>query len=538
MRGGARSVSGTQGVVTSVEAQASRAGAAILRAGGNAIDAAVAIGYALAVTHPSAGNIGGGGFMLVRFRGKPTVAVDFRETAPGALTQAAFDRMIDGGARGPGAVGIPGSVAGLELAHRRWGQLPRARVLEPAIRLAREGYVLGPRQATVLGWSWPKLRADAGARALWGAGAPPRAGARLKNADLARVLERIAERGAAGFYEGETAAALVAALAPAGVTLDDLRSYRAVEREPLRVDYRGLTVETMPPPSAGGVTLVLLLEMLEQLEAYELPRDGADWAHLFVEASKRAQAERRFAVSDPDVWPSGELPQRVSRWQRGGDWLTRIPVDRARATPAADVHPNYAAALRELPHTTHFSVVDAQGNVVSCTMTLSASFGARLVARGTGIVLNNSVASFATTGENRPRGGRRTVSSMSPTLVLRGAAPILVLGSPGGDTIPSTLAQVLTRLVDDGAPLDAAIDAPRLHHGFVPDRVRYEGPRPPARTLLTALRQRGHQLQKGGTMGDANDIALDGDTAYAYADPREGGLAIAVDGAAPTEAPR
>lgn len=527
--GGKRAVSGRHGMVASVEAHATRAGVRVLEQGGNAVDAAVAVGYALAVTHPSAGNVGGGGFMLVRPKGGPTVAIDFRETAPAALTQESFDRMIADGARGPAAVGIPGTPAGLNLAHARFGRLPRKDVLAPAIELARKGHRIGTRQGQTIAWAWPELGKDAAARAIFGDGKrPKKPGAWLRQPDLARALERIAERGDEGFYRGPTAQALVRALSAAGVKPDDLAGYRAKIREPLSVRYRGLTVEIMPPPSAGGVAVATTLGILERLGASRLPGGSAEELHLFIEASKRAHAEKRFAVLDPDALSPEALAERRERWLDIDGVLARTPpIDRTRPTPSAEVHPLYAAAMRELEHTTHFSVVDAEGNVVSCTTTLSAGFGARIVAAGTGIVLNNSVAAFGTAGDNLPAPRRRTTSSMAPTLVLRGSEVVLVLGSPGGDTIPSTVTQVLRNVVDHGMTIDQAVDTPRIHHGFVPDLVRYERKRPPPRAVLSALEKLGHRFSdKRIPIGDANDILIADGVAWGYADPREGGLAL------------
>jgi gamma-glutamyltranspeptidase/glutathione hydrolase len=530
--GGKASVRGEYGVVTSVEENATRAGIRVLELGGNAVDAAVAVAYALAVTHPSAGNIGGGGFMLVRPQGGPTVAIDFREIAPAALTRPKFDAMIKAGAWGPAAVGVPGSVAGLNLARERFGKLPLATLIKPAIELARRGHRIGARQAAVLSWSWPVLSRDPAARAMFADsdGKKPLAeGSVLTRADLAATLERIAREGDAGFYRGKTAQALVKGLAGGGITLDDLAAYRAAVREPIRFRYRGLTVETMPPPSAGGVALAQTLLMLEQLGAQRLPAGSADELHLFIEASRRAHAERRFGVRDPDGWEPGGLSARVQRWTDPLYLLARSPrIDPTRATPSAAVHPLYAAAVLELEHTTHLSVADRDGMVVSLTTTLSASFGARIAAAGTGVVLNNSLAAFGTAGESQPAPGRRTTSSMAPTLVLKDDKPVLVLGTPGGDTIPSTLVQLLRHVVDHGMTLDAAVAAPRIHHGFAPDEVRFERPRSPPKAVLDELSRRGHRLSKTTkVMGDANSILLAGGAAWAVADRREGGRALA-----------
>jgi gamma-glutamyltranspeptidase/glutathione hydrolase len=287
-------------------------------------------------------------------------------------------------------------------------------------------------------------------------------------------------------------------------------------------------VEIMPPPSAGGVALALTLGALERLGAPKLAAGSAEELHLFIEASKRAHSERRFFVLDPDTLAPGALAERRRRWTDAEALLARTPrIDPKRATPAADVHPLFAAAMRELEHTTHYSVVDADHNVVSCTTTLSAGFGARIVARTAGIVLNNAVAAFGTAGDNLPAPGRRTTSSMAPTLVLQNGEVVLVLGSPGGDTIPSTIAQVLRNAVDHGMTIDQAVNAPRIHHGFAPDRVRYEGKRPPPKAVRTALEKLGHQFSDTRIpIGDANNVLIADGVAWGYSDPREGGLAL------------
>lgn len=534
LSGGSGAVHGEFGAVTSVEAHATRAGVTMLERGGNAVDAAVATAYALAVTHPSAGNLGGGGFMLIRPPGGPTVALDFRETAPAGLTRDRFDAMEHAGGLGPVSVGVPGSVAGLELAHDRYGKLTRKEVLAPALELARS-YPLGEHQAALLAASFRSLSHDAAARAVFSHGKKPyAAGERLVQKDLERTLARIAEGGRDGFYLGQTGRAL-STLAGGLISEADLSGYQAKWREPLTFDYRGLTVEVMPPPSAGGVAVTEMLEMLQATHAFDLPHDSAAELHLFLEASRRAQAERRFGVIDPDALSPEENARKRARFLDPQTWLTPIPIDPEHATPSEKVHPLYADALREFEHTTHLSVVDASGMVVSLTTTLSASYGSKIVAPGTGVVLNNSVASFASSGDNQPVGGRRTVSSMAPTLVLSENQPILVLGTPGGDTIPSTIVQILRHVVDHGESLTEAVDAPRVHHGFVPDEVRYEPRNAPPAAVLSELGKRGHKLKKGrSAIGDANEILIAHGRAYAYADAREAGTALAA--AKPTSA--
>jgi len=528
LQGGPRAVAGQHGIVVSAEAQATRAGVTLLEAGGNAVDAAVATALALAVTHPSAGNLGGGGFALVRPPGGPTLAVDFRETAPAGLTRADFDRMIAAKGSGPVAPGVPGTVAGLLLLHRRLGKAPLERVCAPAVALARSS-VLGPEQAALLAAHWKTLGLDPGARRVFGdaKGAPRRAGTRLEQTALAKTLESIAALGDAAFYAGATAQSIAKATGN-HLTPADLAAYRAVVREPLSVRYRGFDIETMPPPSAGGLVLAGTLTALESLEPSPPPAESGDELHRFAEIARRAQALRRFHVVDPDAQSAAEQKTLAARFLDPASLLS-VPVDPAHATPSASVHPLYAEALRELEHTTHLAVADASGLVVSLTTTLSASFGAKILVPEAGVLLGNAVGSFSSAGDNQPVAGRRTTSSMAPTLVLDHGNPVAVLGTPGGDTIPSTLALLLVRMLAHGMPLDAAVDAPRLHHGFVPDQIRYEAAHPLPKALLEELATKGHKLYRSyATQGDVSALVLTRSGTFGYADPREGpGLALA-----------
>jgi len=527
--GGSRSASGTKGVVTSAEENATKAGIEVLAAGGNAVDAAVAVATTLAVTHPNAGNLGGGGFVLVRRPGGPTVALDFRETAPHSLTRPDFDRMIRAGAHGPVAVGIPGSPAGLALLHSEFGRLSFARDLAPAILLARDGHALGKRQAQLLARVWPVLGKNPAARAIFAErGRPLAAGARIVQPDLAATLERLARQGPSAFYHGETARGLVQATG-GRITERDLAEYRPMFRSVLDFGYRGFEIHTMPPPSTGGSTLAGTLMALEKLSPATPASADVPSAHAFLEVSRRAQALRRLTITDPGPGDTDEERSSVARFL-DPQVLLEVPFDPNHATPSSKIHPLYPAALRETEHTTHLSVVDADGMIVSLTTTISASFGARIVAPGTGVVLNNAVASFSTVGDNQPVAGRRTTSSMAPTLVLAGGKPVAVLGTPGGDTIPSTIAALVLNLVDRGMTLDLATDAPRLHHGFVPHDVRYETARPPPPAILAGLKKLGHRIRPSPPVqGDANCLLIDDARAYGYADPREpGGRAIAV----------
>lgn len=524
-------------MVVSVESNATRAGTRMLELGGNAVDAAVAVAFALAVTHPTAGNLGGGGFVLVKRPGEAAVGLDFRERAPRAVTQENFERMLARGASGPSSVGVPGTVAGLLEAHARWGKLPRAAVLQPAIDLARDGHALGERQAKTIRWAWADLKRDPESRRIFGrpasrGGGPLRAGELLVQPDLARTLERLRDSGQDDFYRGQTAQAIDLVMRQRGglVSLEDLGEYVVRERAPLSVEYRGVHVETLGPPSAGSVAVIEMLAMFERLEAWKSAPGSAEALHLFAEVARRAQAERRFGegVVDPDTAEQVDVEAAQRRWRRGGDWLERFPIEPERASRSADLHPLPNGERRESYDTTHLSTADADGWVVSCTTTLSRGFGARFVVPGTGVLMNNSLAAFSVLGSDLPKPGRRMASSMSPTLVSLGDAPVLVLGSPGGDTIPNTVVQVLRNLVDYQMPLDQAIESPRVHHGFVPDELQYEATRPPSVAVRAELRRKGHILTSPrSAIGDANSILVWQGVFWGHADTREGGLAAA-----------
>jgi len=542
--GGKNAVRGEAGLVTSVEPNATRVGADVLRHGGNAIDAAVAVGFALAVTHPSAGNIGGGGFMLVRTKSGESFSIDFREAAPAAATSEKNKAMLDAGAIGYASAGVPGTVAGLTLARERFGTRPLAELVAPAITLARKGHRLGPRQGLTIAWSWDKLRKDAAARAIFGRGKKPlEEGDLIRQKDLASTLEVIAEEGAPGFYQGPVAQKIDAAMRVHGglVTAADLAAYRAKVRAPLRFSYRGFTVDTMPPPSMGGVAFAEIMLALERYRAHEAPVDSGLGLHLYVEAARRAYAERRLVGADPDFVDAAITRDLVSKLLSGAHLETRTPVlDRDHATPSEAIAAAIDGEPHESPETTHFSVVDAEGNAVACTYTLSAGFGAKVVVPGTGVVLGNAMGGFSDSGVNELVPGKRMASSMTPTIVTQGDKLVLVLGSPGGDTIPNTVAQVFRNLVDYGMTIDEAVSHGRIHHQFLPDKVRVEKHNAPPRDALADLARRGHVIDMNAMpIGDANDILVDAATgvAWGYADPREGGKAIGLDKPAPASKP-
>lgn len=521
--------SGKHGVVTSVEASATQVGVDILEAGGNAIDAAVGVAFALAVTHPSAGNIGGGGFLTLKI-GNIVEAIDFREDSPKNLTDKAFWKMINSGGRGPASVGVPGTVAGLFLAHQRHGKLPFKDVVRPAVDLAESGYPLGDRQAKTIVWAERDLRRDEVAKDLFfpgGAAAKP--GTLIKSPLLGVALRRIMEQGPDGFYKGPTAEDLVASLGSDGLlNLDDLASYKAIVREPLCFDFQGLRIITFPAPSAGGVALAQTLLMLTATAVERTTLDSINRLHLFAEASRRAQAERQLFVVAPESLPEEERRAQRERATNPQTWLAEHPISPDRATASSDIHPSYAKSLSELEHTTHLSVIDKHGGLVSLTVTLSGSFGARVFTKKTGIVLNNATASFSSVGVNTPQAGQRTTSSMAPTLALYGDRAAFVLGSPGGDTIPSTISQLLLRLAIDKQSLKEAVEAPRVHQTFAPGTLTTEKGRPLPAGLTLGLGKLGHQIvERSSAIGDANTAVRIFDTAYAVCDSREGGAALA-----------
>jgi gamma-glutamyltranspeptidase/glutathione hydrolase len=544
-----RQLTSSRGAVACVERLAAKVGAEVLADGGNAVDAAIATAFALAVTYPEAGNLGGGGFMLVAMADGRTAAIDYRETAPRHVDERLFldtNGAIDPlkSELGPFVVGVPGTVAGLELAHRRFGSLPWSRLVEPARRLADEGFEVGPVLAQGLRDHAKELRRFPATAAQFFRVAPTRGsgdvgastdssskaelepyavGERLVQRDLANTLRWIEEGGETAFYDGPIAALIAAEMRRAGAPMDehDLASYRAVEREVLTTTFRGHELLLMPPPSSGGVALAQILGLLEPLD---LRRDGRfdDRArHLFAEAERRAFADRAQFLGDPEA---GAVPVR--------ELLSREHLDALRATIDAD-HATRSDSLgppvRDLEpaHTTHFSVVDAAGNAVANTYTIEDWYGSGLVAPGTGFLLNNELHDFNVkpgltdraghvgTSPNLVRPGRRPLSSMTPCIVRRrpengGASQVeLVTGSPGGRTIISSVAMVLLDVLEFGESLEQAVALPRQHHGWFPDELVVE-PTLDAATRA-ALERRGHRLvePKSHVLGDTHSIARD-----------------------------
>jgi gamma-glutamyltranspeptidase/glutathione hydrolase len=415
--------------------------------------------------------------------------------------------------------------------------MPLAELLAPAIKLAKS-HTVSPRAALSLKAQWDKLKADPSARAIYGkkgGKGPAEAGDRIVQRELAQTLAEIASHGDAGFYDGRIAELFEQSMKKNGgdVTKADLAAYRAKLRKPLSIKYRGFTVETMPPPSMGGIAVLETLRGLELTRAFEAPVDSPKAVHAFVESAKRAYADRRLVGADPDFY-GADVPQgavdRLLSWGHVASY--QPPFDPEHATPAAAIAPDAAAAWakKESPETTHLSVVDGDGNAVSCTVTLSASFGAKVIVPGTGIVLSNAIGAFSPSGSNAPAPGKRMASSMSPTILSRDGKVTLVVGSPGGDTIPNTVSQVIRNLVDYGMDVDAAALHGRVHHQLVPDEIRTERGREPPDATKQALTKLGHTLAPSPVpIGDAKIILIapGSGEAFGVSDAREGGLALA-----------
>jgi gamma-glutamyltranspeptidase / glutathione hydrolase len=535
---------GTQGAVSSAELNASQVGLSILRRGGNAVDAAVAVAFALAVTHPTAGNIGGGGFMLIRLGNGTATAIDYREVAPLAATPNMYldatGNVTRDSVLGPRAAGVPGTVAGLGLAHSRFGTLPWADLVADSVRLAREGHLLDEIHAKDMAQAVQTMR-DSGfedSARLFAApdGSPLVGGQRWQQPELANTLETIARQGARAFYEGPLAETMVRDMKALGGMWvdDDFKRYRAVERTPVVFEYRGHQIISMPPPSSGGIVLRQILAASELLDMRANPWRSGSALHLYVEAARRAYADRNQLLGDPDFVhvPTERLTSLNYIRERMKD------IDPSRATASDRISGGAIAA--ESTQTTHFSVVDIWGNAVSNTYTLNTGFGANVALRSTGVLLNNEMDDFAAkpgtantyglvqSAFNAIAPGKRMLSSMTPTIISKHGELRAVLGSPGGPTIINTVAQLVLALIDYGRPLDQAVRAPRVHHQWKPDAVMLEQSfEPETESALQAL---GHSVMRRGSFGHANCIEVDPQTKglRAVADvERGGGAALA-----------
>ncbi|HUD85323.1 MAG TPA: gamma-glutamyltransferase [Xanthobacteraceae bacterium] len=528
-------------MVVTQEALATRVGVDILQKGGNAVDAAVAVGFALAVTYPRAGNLGGGGFMLIHRASGEDAAIDYRETAPQAITNTTFldaqgNADPEKSRNSALAIGVPGTVEGLAFAERKYGsgRFTLADLIAPAIALARDGVPITDDTAELLPNElsrlarWPSsakifLKAD---------GTAFGSGDRLVQSDLANTLETIAKGGPHAFYFGPIAEKLAAAVQAAGgvMTIDDVNSYSAFERTPVRGSYRGYDIVSMPPPSSGGVELI---EMLNILEGYDLAHDDeAQALFLMIEAMKRAYADRALFLGDPDTI-AVPVARLISK-DYAATW--RATIDPAHATPANEVRPG-GTVQSEGRNTTHFSVVDKFGNAVSNTYTLNFSYGVGLVADGTGILLNNELDDFAVKPDapnaygligyeaNAPGPGKRPVSSMTPTIVLKDGKPFLVTGSPGGSRIITAVLQVVVDVIDRGLDIASAVSAPRVHNQWMPDQVFAEPGVSP--DVLATLEARGDKVVATRPYTSATSIMVTPEGFVGAADPRTRGALAA-----------
>ena len=507
-----------KGMVVSQNTIASNIGADVLQKGGNAIDAAIATALVLAVTHPAAGNIGGGGFIVYRpATGKP-VAYDFRETAPAKASASMFlkNGKYDSTIHHDGylSIGVPGTPAGLYLAWKECGKLPWKRLVEPAITLARDGFVVTEDLSSSLRHVLPKMKEYPSSLAQFSKnGKPYQAGDILRQPDLARTLAKIAAIGPSGFYEGENALLIERDMAAHGglITCEDLKNYRAQRRTPLRGTYRGYEIISVPPASSGGT---VLLEMLNILEGYDLAANGFGSAanvHLMSEAMRRAYADRAQHLGDPEFNPQMPIDRLISK-QYAAELRKTIRKDTAsKSSPASFQWPH------ESNETTHLSVVDAERNAVSLTFTLEDNYGSLIIVPGTGFLLNDEMGDFNAgpgltdaegligTDPNLAAPGKRMLSSITPTILAKDGRLFMVTGSPGGRTIINTVLETILNVIDFGMNVQEAVDAPRFHHQWLPDRIVYErhGLSPDSIAILKLM---GHQLQATSSQGIAEAI--------------------------------
>jgi gamma-glutamyltranspeptidase/glutathione hydrolase len=538
------------GMVATRSSWASQVGADILSQGGNAVDAAVAVGFAMAVTYPSAGNLGGGGFMVIHLADGTVITNDHREKAPSAASRDMFldengDVIKELSLHSHLAAGVPGSVAGLLDVLEKHGTMTRAQIIQPAIDLAAKGIVLDRDMAEGFARRAEAFaKYPASAAVFTHGGKPYQIGDRWVQKDLAATLRRIKDKGRAGFYQGKTADLLVAEMQRGGglISHQDLLDYRSVWREPIRGTYRGHEIISMPPPSSGGVLLVQMLNMLEAHDLATMGYGSAQAIHMMIEAERRAYADRAQHLGDMDFYPVPiqQLIDKKYAKARFADF------DPAKAGKSEDIESGQLAP--ESMETTHASVMDAQGNAVSYTTTLNLSYGSKIVVSGAGFLLNNEMDDFSAKENtanyygvigrqaNAIEPGKRMLSSMTPTIVLKDGVPMLVTGSPGGSTIITTTMQVILNVIDHQMSLSDAVSSPRFHHQWVPDRVLVEpfALSPDTRKVLEA---KGHkQLLDLGTrfsLGDANSVLRTERGFEGMADPRNAGTAMGVFKSAP-----
>ncbi len=532
LRGKARVTQADSAMVVSGHPLASEVGRDILRRGGNAVDAAVAVGFALAVVHPEAGNLGGGGFMVIRTGDGKVRALDYRETAPGRASRDMYldesGEPTDRSVTGHLAAGVPGAVAGMVEAHKALGRLPFAEVIAPAIRLAREGFVVDDYRSRSIASDSTRLSSFPASQASFlPAGRPPVPGSLLRQPDLGATLEVIRDEGAAGFYRGRVADLLVAEMERGGglITHEDLEAYQAIWREPITISYRGNTIYSMPPASSGGVTMGEILNIMEGFDP--LPAFGTPGLlHREAEAMRRAFTDRNTYLGDP-AFVQNPLDRLLSK-EYAAELRAQIG-DRASPTPAFD------PAAAGGSSTTHYSVVDAEGNAVSCTTTLNDSYGSAVTVTGAGFLLNDEMDDFATApgkpnmyglvqGEaNAIAPGKRMLSAMTPSIVLDSAGALrMITGTPGGPRIITMVYHIISNVIDHHMPLAEAVTAPRTHHQALPDTLMLESDGF-TKATVDSLRALGHEISFHDPWGDVEAIIRTPGGWQGVSDPRRGG---------------
>jgi gamma-glutamyltranspeptidase/glutathione hydrolase len=533
-------VRGKNGMVVSASKLASEVGIEILKKGGNAIDAAVAVGFALAVTYPSAGNIGGGGFMVIRLNDGTTTTIDYREKAP----LNAYEKMYQDSAgnflpqlsqEGTTSAGVPGSVAGLIYALEKYGTMKLKDVIEPAIKLADEGFILDYRLTQSINYNYQDfLKYPSSKRIFTKDGQPFDEGDLFVQKDLANTLKLISVYGRNGFYKGEVADKIISQIQSLGgiITHKDLESYFPIERKPLISSYKGFEVITMGPPSAGGVTLIQSLNILENVSFSRPDWGSSNYIHTITEALKFSYADRSKHLGDPDFYKV-PIDKLISK-KYAKELFNRISE---KAIPSEQIAPKDFSSIYESPETTHYSVIDKYGNAVSTTTTINSSYGSKIVVEGAGFLLNNEMDDFSSKpGEpnqfglvgseaNKIEPGKRMLSSMTPAIITKDNNPVLIVGSPGGSTIPTAVLQVVLNYIDFGMDIQEAVNAPRFHHQWLPDQIDYEA-FGLTKDVMDNLQSKGQIIGTERILGRVEAIAIENNIYLGATDPRGFGAAV------------
>ncbi len=541
-------VTAKNGMVVSTSSYASKVGVEILKKGGNAIDAAVAVGFALAVTYPSAGNLGGGGFMMIHLSDGKNIAIDYREKAPlsahrDMYLNEAGEFVPELSQQGTTSAGVPGSVAGLIYALENYGTMSLAEVIQPAIDLAKNGWKLEQRDSIYFSNTIPLFsKYPSSMKIFTKDGVPYSTGDLFIQPDLAWTLEQIKNNGRDGFYKGKVAELLVKQVSSLGgyITREDLEKYQPVEREPIVGTYRGYKIISMPPPSSGGIALIQMLNILENYDLENVDWRSSAYIHHLVEVMKYAYADRTYHLGDEDFYPVPK-DQLISK-EYAKIIFDRIESAKNRAVPSSEIKSLEGSPVYESAETTHYSVYDSYGNAVSTTTTINSSFGSGIVVEGAGFLLNNEMDDFSGkpgvmnqfgllgTEANSIQPEKRMLSSMTPTIILEDSEPFIIIGSPGGSQIITTVLQVVLNCIDFDMNIREAIEAPRIHHQWMPDSIFYE-PGALTEEVKKELTEMGYRFWDADVetriIGIAEGIMIDNKNKiiYAASDPRGGGLA-------------